>query len=464
MALRTLMLKKDIDNKRKAFAELEKKDADFEARNAELEAAIAEVETEEQRDAVNEEIEKFEAEKAEHDKAKGDLDEEIRGLEAELDELEKAQAEPAPVADPEPAPAVESRKDNVLMETRKFFGMNMQERDAFFANDEVRSFLDIARNCIKEQRTITNVGLTIPEVMLPLLRQVAEETSKLVGRVYHVRVAGTGRMNVMGAIPEAVWTEMCANLNELDLAFNDVEVDGYKVGGYFAVCNAILEDSDIALASEIINALGKSIGIALDKAIVYGTGTKMPLGIVTRLAQSSQPADYSATSRTWADLHSTHITKVNKTGLELFQEIVKTRKIVKNNYFENGIVWVMNASTHTDLIVQSMGKDSSAAVVAGMSNSMPVIGGDIVELPFMADGDIVYGYFDAYLLAERAGTQIDSSEHVRFLADQTVFKGTARYDGTPVIAEAFGIININNTNPTTTATFAPDTANTADSE
>ena len=59
MALRTLMLKKNLDNKRKAYTELEKRDSEFESRRAELEAAIDEVETDEQRDAVEEEIEKF---------------------------------------------------------------------------------------------------------------------------------------------------------------------------------------------------------------------------------------------------------------------------------------------------------------------------------------------------------------------------------------------------------------------
>ena len=33
----------------------------------------------------------------------------------------------------------------------------------------------------------------------------------------------------------------------------------------------------------------KKANLELDKAILYGTGTKMPLGIVTRLAQSVQP-------------------------------------------------------------------------------------------------------------------------------------------------------------------------------
>ena len=49
-----------------------------------------------------------------------------------------------------------------------------------------------------------------------------------------------------------------------------------------------------------------------------------------------------------------------------------------------------------------------------------------------------------YLLVERAGTELATSEHTRFLEDQTVFKGTARYDGKPVIAEAFALTNIGN--------------------
>ena len=459
MALKKLMLRKTIETKKAELAKLREASAEFETREKELEASIEEVNTQEERDAVMGEIEKFEAEKAEHDQKVTDLDKEVRDLEAELDELEKKDETPAPAADPEP----EARKEERHMETRKFFGMNAQERDAFFAREDVKAFLETVRTSMKEKRAINNVGLLVPEVMLPLLRQVTEENSKLIGKVNKVSVPGTGRMNIMGNIPEAVWTEMCANLNELDLSFYGVEVDGYKVGGFIAVCNAMLEDSDIALATEIITALGRSIGYALDKAIVFGTGTKMPLGIVTRLAQSSKPADYPAAGRAWVDYHSTHITKTNTTGTNLFKAIVGGKKLVSNKYSKNALVWMMSENTHCDLIAESIGVNSAGAIVAGMQNVMPIIGGEIVELPFITDGDIVYGYLDTYLLAERAGTQIDSSEHARFLQDQTVFKGTARYDGQPVIAEAFAVLNIKNQNPTTTASFAEDTANEEDS-
>ena len=83
----------------------------------------------------------------------------------------------------------------------------------------------------------------------------------------------------------------------------------------------------------------------------------------------------------------------------------------------------------------------------------------IEVLDFVPNNVIIGGYFDLYLLAERAGQKFATSEHVRFLQDQTVFKGTARYDGQPAIAEGFVAIGINGTTPNATMSFAPDTAN-----
>ena len=458
MALRTLMLKKELDNKRKAMSELEKRDADFTKREADLMASIDEVETEEQRDAVNEEIEKFESEKADHDKAKTDLDEEIRGLEAELDALENAQAD-TPADNETPA---EARKETKVMDTRKFFGMNAQERDAFFDRDDVKEFISNTRTAIREKRALTNVGLTVPEVALGLLRENIAEYSKLYKHVNVRQINGEGRLVVMGTIPEGVWTDCCANLNELSLTFNDVEVNCWKVGGYFAVCNANIEDSDIDLMRELLTAIGQAIGLALDKAILYGTGTRMPLGVVTRLVQTSQPADYPATARTWADLHTTNVKAINSagmTGVQIIQAISTNFGAAKGKHSRGEKVWVMNETTYTALITAAVAVDAAGAIVSGVNGTMPVIGGIIEVLDFVPNNVIIGGYFDLYLLAERAGQQFATSEHVRFLADQTVIKGTARYDGQPAIAEGFVAMGLANTTPNATMTFAPDTAN-----
>ncbi|HBV83422.1 MAG TPA: phage major capsid protein [Lachnospiraceae bacterium] len=461
MALRALMLRKKIDMSKKALEELRKKENDFQTREAELETAINEAETDEEKTVVEGEVEQFESEKKEHEEETGKLEKELERLEAELKEEEKRTSK-LEVQMKEQQTEVKNEREGVpvMSKRAKFYGLSIQEREAFFAREEIKNFVSTVRTAIKEKRGITNVGLVIPEVMLELLKTKVEETSKLLKYVTVRPVTGKARQRIMGVIPEGIWTEMCASLNELDLSFNDTEVDGFKVGGYFAVHNAIIEDNDVNLVSEIINALGKAIGKALDKAIVYGTGTKMPLGIVTRLAQKTEPSDYPATSRKWVDLSTSNITKgTGAVGLKLFQEILGKTKSITNDYSETGLIWIMNKNTHTDLIIQSMDKNATAAIVAGMNMTMPVIGGDIVELNCIPDGDIIFGYADMYLLVERAGTELATSEHTRFLEDQTVFKGTARYDGKPVIAEAFALTNIGNVVPTTTIAFAPDKQN-----
>ena len=466
MALKALMLKRRLDLAQKALADLRAKDADFEKREAELEASIAEVQTDEERAAVDEAVTAFEAEKAEHDTAAGKLEEEIRGLEAELAETEAKQEVPAPAETPAQT-ETEERKVNTMFETRtRFSDMTMDQRSAFVKQDSVATWLGAVRNLRSQQCAIGNADLTIPEVVLPLLHSEAMRSSQMLGLVNVTALTGTSRQVIMGAIPEAVWTEMCANINEIEFGYNEIEMDGYKVGGLIRVCNALLDDNDVNLASEIISMLGTAIGKALDKAILFGTGVKMPLGIATRLAQTSQPESYPAKAPTWVDLHTTNILTLNinsTSGTSFFESLVLAAIAAKPHDAANGnMFWVMNRKTRLTILAKALAFNAAAALTAGINNEMPVIGGRIIELETteLQDYEIIGGYGDAYKLVQRHGASIAVADQRYFAEDQTAFRGIARYDGKPVFADSFVIINFNNTSPTTEATFADDYANT----
>ncbi|MDO4156501.1 MAG: phage major capsid protein [Oscillospiraceae bacterium] len=458
MALKSLMLRKKIDDKKKLLDELREKSQVFQTRETELEQAITEAKTDAEKAAVEAEIDQFDSDKQDNQKQISDLEAEISGMEQELEHSEKKQETPPPAG----PTGGEARKELITMKTRtNFFGMNRQERDAFFAREEVKTFLERVRTMGKEKRAISGADLLIPTIVLDLIKENILHDSKLYQHVNVKNVPGKARQNVMGAIPEAIWTEMCSVLNELNLTFNNVEVDGYKVGGYIAICNAVLEDSDIALASEIISAIGQAIGYALDKAILYSTGTKMPLGIVTRLTQATKPSGYSATARAWVNLTTSNVLAISgKADAALFKELVIAAGNAKADYSHGELFWAMNEKTFTKLVANALTINAAGAIVTGQSSTMPVIGGTIEKLSFIPDDVIIGGYGDLYLLAERAGTTIAQSEHVRFLEDQTVFKGTARYDGMPVIAEGFVAIGISGTKPAANAvTFVEDAAN-----
>ena len=466
MALKALMLKKKIDQRKKALDELLGKVAEMETRESELAKAIEEATTDEETKAVDEEIDLFNSNKETLEAEKKAVEDEIAGLEAELKEEEERQ-DTTPVATPVETPKVEERKVHIEMNKRNFFAnMDEQTRSAIFAQDDVKAWIGEFRSAMKEKRAISNVGLTIPEVMLGILRQNTENYSKLMSRVDARYIKGTARMLVGGSIPEAVWTECCANLNELDLSFSDIEADCWKIGGYMGICNASLEDSDLDLASEILFALGQAIGYAVDKAILYGRNTsansKMPLGIVSRLVQTSQPATYSATSRPWVDLHSTHVLTIANTvtGLSLFTTILADNVVTSDKYAKGSQTWIMNKTTYAFLQTQAASITSTGAIVTGMGPQMPIIGGDVVLLDFVPNYVIITGYLENYLLVVRHGVEFGRSEHVKFLQDKTLFKATQRMDGAPVIAEAFTAIGVNGVTPDATMAFASDKANT----
>ena len=458
MALKAIMLRKKIDDANKKLYAARKKAEEIEKREAELEAAIAEAETEEERAAVEAEVEQFENDKAENDADVVNLEKEVRELEEDLAaEEEKAKA---PVAEPEkPAEAVERKKETTSVMRTKFFGMNAEQRDAFVAREDVKEFLQRVREIAGQKRAVNGGALFIPTVVLDLIRENIGEYSKLIKHVNLKQVTGHARQPVSGLVPEAVWTEMCAALNQLEINFYAREVDGYKVGGFIPVCNALLKDSDVNLAQEVFTLIGAGIGMSLDKAIIYGKGVKMPLGILPRLEQTSDPQD-DRTNIPWVDLHVTNIKSYSTTGATLFASLIEASGAAKGKYTSGEKFWAMNNKTYTALMAASLTINAAGAVVSGMSKEMPVIGGAIEILDFMQDNVIIGGYGKAYLLAEREGAEFRQSEHAMFIQDHTVFVGEARYDGAPIIADAFVAIGIGGTTPASAGiTFAGDNAN-----
>ena len=471
--LKVLMLRRSLDAKKAELDELERKDAEFETREADLETAINEVEpgNAEQEAAVTAEIEQYEADKTAHDEAKQGLNADIERLEAEIAEIERNAPAPNTHEEKKTEKVRGDTKMNIEIRSlpktsRAFDALPIEQRNAILAQEDTKSFLSQLRGMKGQARAVTGAELTIPVVFLELISENMYRYSKLLNRVRVRNVAGQARQTIAGTVPEAVWTEMCGAINELNFVFNQVTLDGYKVAGYVPVCNSLLEDNDINLASWIVEMLSESIGLAMDKAILYGKGSaaRMPLGIVTRLAQEDAPSDYPANAPAWTDLHETNILKIggdSVTGAAFWSALMTATGATYTRYNRGTMFWAMNSKTYATLKSKLITFTATGDIVANLFGSLPIVTGDIDVLEFIPDGDIIGGYGDLYLLAQRSGMTIESSYEVQFLQDNTVYRAKQRADGMPIIPGAFVAININNQDVTTAMDFAADTANDA---
>ena len=181
MALKTLMLRKKIEDKKKEL-EAVRASGDFETREAEIEKAIEEAGTDEEKAAVDEEIDKLEAEKKEaEEKIEGEgLEKEVEELEKELAGIEEGQKE--------------TRKDGKVEMSNKFTRDSMEYRTAF--RDYIQTG-KIDKEILEFEKrndavsTASDLGVLLPEtVMQEIIKGVGEVHGQLYDRVRKTNLKG----------------------------------------------------------------------------------------------------------------------------------------------------------------------------------------------------------------------------------------------------------------------------------
>lgn len=179
MALKTLMIRKKIEDKKKAIEAL-KSSNDFETREAELEQAIEEADTDEDKNAVDEEIDKLEAEKKEAEDKIGELEKEVENLENELASIEAGQKD--------------KRKDGKIEMGEKFARDSMEYRTAFRdyiqtgkLNKEILEF-DKRDDAVS---TSSDLGVLLPETIVQeIITGIGEVHGQLYDRVRKTNLRG----------------------------------------------------------------------------------------------------------------------------------------------------------------------------------------------------------------------------------------------------------------------------------
>ena len=455
--LKALLLRTKIDAAQKALDALLTAKTERETRAAQLEADIRELAekadaTTEERSAVETAVEALEAEATKGEEEIRAAQTNLDALKEELRTIEATQKAATPQAVKEPVEDNTTRKDVYVMPTFKIRAINnmtAEQRDAFASAEYNKKFAEQ----IRALTATPNANVMVPREDLPMLYDTVERYSKLIKHVNKKSVKGQARQRVFGAIPEAVWTEMSGNINELALsADGTVEIDGYKVAGFVPVDNWLLHDNDVELIDAVLDSLAQAVAKGVDKAIPFGTGSHMPRGFVTAILSDEALA---ATNK--IDIPA------SSTGLKLFQALLKASGNAQENYSDGEMFWAMNSKTYKALVAEALSINAAGAIVSGMGKEMPVIGGAVEQLSFLPDNVIVGGYGSLYLLGEREGCTIAASGEARFTADQTVYRAIARYDGKPVKPEGFVVIGIAGTAAATavaSVTFAQDTANT----
>lgn len=233
----------------------------------------------------------------------------------------------------------------------------------------------------------------------------------------------------------ADWVAELAAKPQQDAVFSEITENVFTKAGLAVVSNQLLRDSsgNKAIDTFIAQDLAKRLAIVEEKAILNGTGTGQPQGILNTTGVDNIP------------LTSTAV-------LDLLDAIADGISQVVTEYFGDATAVVMHPRTWTR-IVKARESGTSANYILGPPSNLtprraehPLPGmnaapprGEIFGVPVYTTSNVptnlgagtnesavIVGAFNEGLILENHGVVLDVSEHVHFTTNQTVFRAEDR--------------------------------------
>ena len=414
--LKQLKIMKALEIKRARLKELETKAADILKRNDDAQTALTEAKTEDDLTLLETEITAVEKEQTDLDSEKKTVEDEIAALEEELDEIKERESQTSKKK--------QTREKGASEDMNRLQVRELLKSGEYYKRSEVVEFY----NSFKNLRAVTGGELVIPEVIVSRIMDILGDYSTLYPLVDRIQVKGTARILIDTDTSAATWVEQNAALAVSDVGtIASIDFDGFKVGKVTFVDNFMLQDSVINLDQYVSRKIARAIALALDIAILNGTGAvgKQPSGIIPAIPVDNQ-VDVVEGSALVEFLKPIGLID---TGLDSVGEIVAVMK---------------RATYYAHFLEFSINVDGNGNQVGKLPNlTRPdLVGIPVVFNNSMAADEVLYGDFQQYTLVERENITIDNSEHVRFVEDQMAFRGKGRFDGKPTKPEAFALVTI----------------------
>lgn len=310
MALKVLMLKRKLDEKKKMLEAAQAKAEELNTREAELEADIESAETDEEKEAVEEAVAEFETEKGANEDERTALEKEVAGLEAELAEEERKQKE-----------AAEKREKEVPQMEEK--DLIKAQRDAFAAkirgNNEVRADYNMQKG---------NNGDIIPKTIADEIITKIANISPIFEMAHKYPVKGTlaipfypaSSSHVINAAYGADFTDLEASSGD----FDSVDLTGYLAGALAKIGKTLINNTDVDVVPFVEDQMAEAFRGFVDQEAINGTVNKAA-GMLAGITQL--------------------VTATGKT-LVSADDLIALQNEVPDAYQQNA-VWLMTKTTKT---------------------------------------------------------------------------------------------------------------------
>lgn len=236
-------------------------------------------------------------------------------------------------------------------------------------------------------------------------------------------------------VSAAWWGTLCAEITKkLEVAFKKETTGLYKLSAYVPVCKAMLDLGPAWLDRFVREILFESLAIALELAIVAGTGKDQPIGMMKNLAGAVVEGVYPDKSAVALKSLSPE-----SLGANIMSPLTKsgTRAVP-------GVLMIVNPLDYwAKVFPQTTFLSGTGTYVHGV---LP-IPAKVIQSVAVPQGKMVAGMAKDYFMGVGSSQKIDFSDHYKFLEDERTYIAKMYANGKPLDNDSYLVFDISGLNP-----------------
>lgn len=230
---------------------------------------------------------------------------------------------------------------------------------------------------------------------------------------------------------EAAWwgTLTSAITKKLEVAFKKEKTELYKLSAFVPVCKSMLDLGPAWLDKFVREILMESLAVALELAIVAGTGKEQPIGMIKNLSGAVIEGVYpDKTAKAITDL------KPATLGKEIMAPLTKngTRTVASVLMIVNPVDYWEKIFAATTMLT------NTGTYVYGV---LP-IPAEIIQSVAVPSGKMIAGMAKDYFMGVGSTQKIDYSDQYKFLEDERTYMAKQYANGKPQDNESFLLFDI----------------------
>lgn len=327
-------------------------------------------------------------------------------LKGAIEDLEKRNLSNAKVIE---KPIKEKRKmeEKNIYETEEYRSAFLKKLQGKELNEEEERAMTTAT---------TSTGAAIPTTTLNKIEEMLRQTSALYSMVDVLNIPGYLAIPVEDTVNDASWVAEGGNSTDVEDKLKSVNFAAYKLIRTISITAEVSKMTVSAFENWIVKKITNRMAMAIENAILNGTGNGQPKGILKEEITTLETSE---------------------AGKFSYEDICKIMANLRAGY-KKGSAFVVNTQTlWNDIATIKIGDNLIFVPDATGEFAGRIFGKPVIEDEFIGEGKILYGLFDKYTINWNENVNVTSDDSAEFRSGNRVYRGMALVDGKTVNTEAF---------------------------